>query len=153
MVLGPTLDVPLKRASKSKEQFINLGFLNTFNRLEELYLERVFIGKRQTLQLPKIKVLSIELDLTAEYEINSRLDKLPRLVLRSKVQRLFCKGLTTYYLVIEYPECVKSIWWCESDFERMSPDLVRPEAFSSRHAHRKIQTNLPDHLVAPGLVK
>lgn len=106
MVLGPTLDVLLKRVSKSKEQFINLGFLNTFNRLEELYLERVFIGKRQILQLPKLRMLSIELDLTAEYEIDSRLDKLPRLVLRSKVQRLFCKGLTTYYLVIEHPECV-----------------------------------------------
>lgn len=118
------LDILLGKAWKKGTPF-NLELLNEFNRLEKLYLNMVIISRTQTLRLPNLRVFSLHLLSEQEYaEIRTRRQH-PRLVLDSKVKRLFCPRITL--LDINYPEFIESFMFLDI-FESLtrSVEINRP---------------------------
>lgn len=90
----------------------NLEIFNEFAQLEQLYLNSVVISRSQTLKLPKLKVLSIEL--YSDNESKRRdiyrpldYDREPRLVLDCKLEQLI--GARSTLLQIKHPECVQHL--------------------------------------------
>ena len=94
------------------EKAFNVEIFNEFVLLENLYLNRVRISRNQTLRLPNLRAFSITLYSKDEH-------RMPRLVLDSKVQRLFCSGFDM--LVIGHPELIEFFQCYDRHLERNPP--------------------------------
>lgn len=117
------LDLDLKR---NCGKIFNLELLNEFTGLEKLYTNTVVIRTTQTLRLPRLKVFSIKLYSEREYDnrpatsyFRFNYKKQPRLVLDSKVEKLFC-ARATILLVINHPENIKFLEYRRDDLPRNS---------------------------------
>ena len=115
------LNIELEERSKGERDEFHLELLNEFVRLEELYVNKLTIYRNQTLRLPYLKVLSIELHSKDDLKENSvsRQERIyrqqPRLVLDSTVWKLSCEQTTL--LDIKHPEYVECFKCSASDLE------------------------------------
>ena len=88
----------------------NIETLNVFTRLEQLYVNMLYIDKSQTLKLPALKVLSLRFKLSKERRRYSRrfkqidYDREPHLTIDCRVETLL--GARSKLLWLTHPECV-----------------------------------------------